>query len=174
MLTNIKFSDLPQVTPCPPYRVNVPWRDLEHYMDSGPSKLNLEPDYQRGHVWTEDQSRRYVEWVLSGGMSGRDIFCNHPGWMRNWKGLYEVVDGKQRITAALNFKNNKLTVFGGRLLSDFEGSIPWDVSFNWHVNNFKDRRDILKWYIEMNEGLTAHTQDELDRVRRILQSTPPL
>ena len=32
--------------------------------------LNMNPNFQRGHVWTEIQQSKYVEFNLKGGKSG--------------------------------------------------------------------------------------------------------
>lgn len=42
--------------------------------------LQLDPDFQRAHVWSRSQQISYVEYFLKGGMSGLDIFLNKPSW----------------------------------------------------------------------------------------------
>lgn len=36
--------------------------------------LQMQPWFQRQHVWTEDQQIAYIEFFLKGGISGRDVF----------------------------------------------------------------------------------------------------
>jgi len=36
------------------------------------------------------------------------------------------------------------------------------------VNRLQTRKDLLTWYLEMNEGHIAHSQEELDRVKQLL------
>ena len=36
--------------------------------------LQLNPDFQRGHVWTEDQQVKFLEFILRGGKTGRTPF----------------------------------------------------------------------------------------------------
>lgn len=43
--------------------------------------LILNPDFQRGHVWTEDQQIAYVEFKLKKGKDPSPILFNHPAWM---------------------------------------------------------------------------------------------
>lgn len=43
------------------------------------------------------------------------------------------------------------------------------VSVRLTINDLVDRADMLKWYLEMNEGQVAHTQDELDKVRDMMK-----
>ena len=72
--------------------------------------LILNPDFQRGHVWTEEQQVRYIEFLLRGGTTGRDFYFNCPSWHNSVKaGAYDdfvCVDGLQRITVILRFINN--------------------------------------------------------------------
>ena len=77
----MKFSEIKQL-PKTYYRVNVSWDFLEHQIDRYKEEYNLEmqPDFQRAHVWTEEQQRKYVEWIMSGGFSGKDVFVNYPDW----------------------------------------------------------------------------------------------
>jgi hypothetical protein len=170
----MKFKEIPKVTRSASYRVDRPWRFLETALmevSTAAGSVNLDPVYQRGHVWTVEQQQKYVEHILRGGTSGREIYCNCPGWMYDFAGPYEVVDGKQRITAVLAFLRNELPVFNGTYFRDFEDPLPYDAAFSWHVNDLPDQASVMRWYLEMNEGLTAHTTEELERVRQLLVTT---
>jgi len=129
--------------------------------------LQLCPDFQRGHVWTEAQQIAYVEYILRGGQSGRDIYFNCPGWHSGEFGEYVCVDGLQRITALLRFVNDEIPAFGV-LCSDYEDKLRMTNNIVWHVNDLQTKKEVLTWYLEMNEGGTPHTQEELDKVRRMI------
>jgi len=111
----MKFSDIPQF-PRAHYQVNVSWEYLEEtvewYLALELAPLDLNPDFQRAHVWTEAQQRAYVEYVLRGGEVGRTLTFNCPGWMNDFRGPYVIVDGKQRLEAARKFVRGELKVFG--------------------------------------------------------------
>src|SRR6267378_3217751 len=120
-----RFQDIPQF-PFASYHVNIAWDYLEIWLnDQGNNEIynmNLNPAYQRGYVWTQDQKERYIEYRLRGGFSGKDIFWNCPNWMGGrWHkatDVLELVDGKQRIDAVLGFINNKVRAFG-RLKNEY-------------------------------------------------------
>lgn len=66
--------------------------------------LELNPNFQRGHVWTREQQIAYVEYRLRGGKSGVDLYFNCSFWFEGKRGntgyqAYVCVDGLQRITA---------------------------------------------------------------------------
>ena len=175
MPMKLSFQELEKTfTRMPTYRVNVMWDYLEeslsHWSDDrdGAAKLNLEPDFQRGHVWTPEQQTKFVEYILQGGMSGREIYFNCTGWMKDWKGPFVIVDGKQRLHAAREFLANRLPVFGGNYRKDIAGRLSLNAQFLFNVNDLKTRAEVLKWYLEMNTGGTPHTPEEIDKVQKML------
>lgn len=156
------------------YRVNT---FLDHLKDTIERykenyNLNLDPDFQRAHVWDLDKRVKYVEFLLKGGKSN-PIYFNGEGWMgRGKEGEFVIVDGKQRLTSILMFLDNEFPVFKdmdsegvGYYAREFD-IIPNDVEFI--VNDLPNRELVLKWYLQMNEGNVAHTEEELDKVRRML------
>lgn len=171
----MKFSDIPLLHEArlSSGGVHWDWRYLERYITREDSPILLEPDYQRGRVWTEAQQIAYVEYCLRGGKSGRTIYLNCKGWSSGQREIVEVVDGLQRITAARRFMANDLPVFGGIRLRDFEGAPPrfTQLYFDAFTNELT-RREVLEWYLQLNGGGTPHTPEELERVRGILESEP--
>lgn len=37
-----------------------------------------------------------------------------------------------------------------------------------YINDLQYEKDVLQWYIEMNEGGTPHTKEEIQRVKDLL------
>ena len=165
-----KLADIPQFTQQSPYRVDQSWIELERWIErQAELDIQLNPDFQRGHVWTEQQQIAYCEYMLSGGIGARAILFNHPGWMDDWKGDFVLVDGLQRVTAARRFMRNEIPVFG-TLLRDYEDKLYFgSPSFSIHVNNLSTRAAVLRWYLELNTGGVVHTDEEIDRVRVLLE-----
>lgn len=135
------------------------------------------PDFQRGHVWTEDQQIAYVEYILKNPSSGRTLYLNHPGWMKNWKGEFVLVDGLQRFTASRRFMNNEIPAYGFfcRDFRWYEGDetgerLPSELSFNVCIATLKSRADVLQWYLDFNSAGTQHSAEELARVRGLLRT----
>lgn len=165
----MKFRDIPQFTRSADYRVNVGWDYLETWLKHEREiSLDLDPDFQRAHVWDEEKQCRYVEFVLRGGQSSRDLYFNCVGWMGTFEGPFVLVDGKQRMEAVRKFLRNELAIFDGHRLEDFEDRMPLGVNFLVHVNNLKTRAEVLQWYLDLNSGGVVHTKSELDKVRKLL------
>jgi len=86
----MNYKDIPKFTQPARYQVNSSWRYLEEMLarynersTEGLDGLDLNPDFQRGHVWSTDKQIAYVEFCLKGGQSSREILFNHPNWEGN-------------------------------------------------------------------------------------------
>jgi uncharacterized protein with ParB-like and HNH nuclease domain len=168
----MKFSDIKKLTQNSGYQVNQSWSIiksiLEYYQNKELCPLNLNPEFQRGHVWTETQQIAYVEFKLRGGLGSDRILFNCPGWMKDFRGPFVLVDGKQRLTAVLRFFDNEIKVFG-HYYREFEDELPFlQPDFIFCINNLPSMKDVLKWYIEINSGGTPHTEEEIKLVQGLL------
>ncbi len=161
-----RFKDIPQLTSIGSYAVDVSIEFIGTTLIKWYPNLN--PDFQRGYVWTQNQKIAYVEYLLRGGTSGRDIYFNHPNWMTSYKGEMIIVDGKQRLDAVVLFLQNNIPAFG-YTYDQYIDNIPSYISLKFHVNNLATRAEVLQWYIEMNSGGTVHTELELYRVKQLLE-----
>ena len=173
----MKFADIPKFTRPGNYQINIPISYLKNVLEDYKKDFGLQmnPDFQRGNVWSEEQQIAYVEYFLRGGRSSRIIYFNHPDFAgfanKDTDIPYMVlVDGLQRLTAMLRFLDNEIPAFGC-YFKDFEDTprkIDYDFIFN--VNNLQYRRDVLQWYIDMNSGGTVHSHEEITRVRKLLEA----
>jgi len=165
----MKLSQLPKRTSLGNYAVDVDLSDLIYHIERYKERhgLVLNPDFQRGHVWTEQQQIDFCEFIVSGGRTSEILF-NHVGWQRDWKGEFVCVDGLQRITALLRMINNEIPVYGHKL-EEFEDSVVFlrGTGIKMNINNLKTREEVLRWYLELNDGGTPHTQEEIERVRKM-------
>lgn len=169
----LKFSDIPKFTQRPAYHVNVELGGLERHLNRDITELGLQlnPDFQRGHVWTQEQQIAYVEYLLRGGQSGREFYFNRIGGMSNLKNPkadFVCVDGLQRLTALLRFLHNEIPVFG-HYLSEYEKVRMADVVLSFNINDLKTKKEVLTWYCEMNSGGTPHTVAEINKVKLMIQ-----
>lgn len=163
-----KFKEIPQFTRDGSYAIDCSLPFLKDWVaDEQNEGLELNPDFQRGHVWTREQEIAYIEFLLRGGRTGRDLYFNKPSWNNPVPdGAYDdfvCVDGLQRITAILGFLDNEFPVFDS-YYREFEDRMSIMNTVRVHVNDLKTKKDVLTWYIEMNAGGTPHSKEEIDRV----------
>lgn len=136
--------------------------------------VELNPDFQRGHVWTEKQQIAYVEFLLRGGQSSKDLYWNVPDRHKIKDGRFptmQLVDGLQRFTACDKFMGNNLPVFGHYLHEWEDADVFTGMGgpcLRMHVNNLQSRKMVLQWYCELNGGV-AHTEAELQRVKDMIK-----
>lgn len=133
--------------------------------------LKLNPEFHRGHMWTQEQQEKYIEFILRGGKSGRDFYFN---WNQKTN-EYVCVDGLQRTTAFMRFITGETMAFG-QYYNEFDfikRAVEWnplpEFRINVYMNHLEDQKEILEWYVDMNSGGTPHTNYEIERVRKMIQ-----
>lgn len=145
-----------------------PWRLLLIDMDKG--RL-IVPDYQRGRVWTSEQSARFMGYVLTGGQPP-------PIWVQEHADEFvdEVIDGLQRLTAFRAFMDGAVPaelpdgrrVFISDLAPDAVVRLR-GLHINKMIVRLPTRADVLKLYLRLNRGGTVHTDTEIERVQAMLR-----
>lgn len=177
----IKFIEPPR------YSVDVAYSDTEwqiqRYAESYDG-FDENPDFQRGHVWTQEQQIKFVEATIKGtvGDTGRTITLNCPDFQRDQssdsdlKG-FVVVDGLQRLTAMRKFLKGEFRIFsdvidGGcdyEYFLNTKFSLKRMVGFRFSVLNYQYKRELLDYYIAFNDGGTVHSVDEINRIKNMLK-----
>lgn len=171
-----QFRDIPQFADIGHYAVDYPIDRLISFLEDEIRDygLQLNPEFQRGHVWTRKQQIAYVEFLLRGGRTGRDLYFNNPSWHRSVApGLYNdyvCVDGLQRITAISRFIHNELPVFGSKYKEFTDSMRMTQDTIRIHINDLQTYEEVLAWYIEMNAGGTPHKKSEIQRVQTLLDA----
>lgn len=168
-------EDIPRMTRTGSYEVDIPFTLLKTQIEGYEKEfgLDLQPDFQRGRVWPKDLSIKFVEYILRGGRANRTIYFNCPLWQRSLKkksyGMV-IVDGYNRLTSCLDFMSGKLPVFGDNYSHDFMDGFDYiDHCLRFNINDLDTKKEVLKFYLELNEGQISHSKEELDRVRLMLK-----
>lgn len=136
--------------------------------------FELQPDFQReNNAWTREQQISYIENLIR-GIAPADLKFNSDNW--NSKGANEIerivcIDGLQRITAMLAFLNNEFAVFGNLKADDLYETpfSPKSIKIRYEMYNLETREELLNFYIKLNSGGTVHTEEEIDRVKQLLE-----
>ena len=163
-----RVTNLDDVYDSPSFqKVDVAWK---HIKDSA-YNFTTDVDYQRDHVWTQEHRENFVGFVLSGGESP-PLWANVRTIDRE---CTEILDGKQRMTSAIMWLDGEIC---GRLP---DGREVWyadlnEVSkrlMNIHVSfeiRLVDlpRNKVLELYLKLNSAGVVHTEEELERVRQLL------
>lgn len=167
------FADVPKMIQHGSWECDYRIHDLNRQIDTWVDEdgLILDPDFQRGRVWTSRQQQKFLEFFLRGGKTARVIYLNKPSWNIRATTEYDdfvVVDGLQRLLAVREFLDNRLKVFDS-YFREFTDRPRIHETFRVNVNDLQTRPEVLEWYLQFNAGGTPHTEDELDRVRKLLK-----
>ncbi|HFG7030766.1 TPA: DUF262 domain-containing protein [Acinetobacter baumannii] len=163
------------------FRLDSVRRSLVNLLDSE-DDLVMNPDFQRGHVWTLEQQKFYIECLLKNLVpkAALTLTFNKPFWTNpNFKNeplnsqypQMVCVDGLQRFTAVEDFVNGKFNVFDDQVSFSSLKYTSFDLSrMKFHINFFEynDPKDIIRLYLSLNTAGTAHSEDEIKRVRLLL------
>ncbi|MBU5680931.1 DUF262 domain-containing protein [Blautia sp. MSJ-9] len=109
--------------------VRQTWSIAEIYQKIKDKKLILDPDYQRRVIWGSDKKTAFIESLYMEIMIPPIYVVEIPGEDILDETKYEVVDGKQRLTAIMDFIKGSLQlnerdleyyadIFGGKTFSE--------------------------------------------------------
>ena len=88
--------------------VRQTWSISEIYQKIKDKKLILDPDYQRRAIWGNDKKTAFIESLYMEIMIPPIYVVEIPGEDILDETKYEVVDGKQRLTAIMDFIKGSL------------------------------------------------------------------
>lgn len=165
------FRDIQKFTKTSSYHIDLDWQAVEGWLKKQEREigLDLNPEFQRDHVWSVEQQVRYVEFVLRGGKSSRDIYFNSPSYGEvDYDSPLILVDGKQRLRAVECFLKNEIPAFG-HFFEKYGDNLPVWASFSVNINDLKTYKEVLQWYLDINSGGVVHTQEEIEKVRKLLE-----
>lgn len=111
--------------------VKQTWSILEIYQKIKDKKLRLSPEYQRNVIWDSTKQTAFIESLFMGILIPPIYVVEIPGAKMLEDNSYEVVDGKQRLTAIDRFLNNSYALntksleyyadmFGDKRFNDLE------------------------------------------------------
>lgn len=138
-------------------------------------RLDIDPDYQRAHVWTLEQSAAFVGHKLEGGECPT---LTIQRWPVSVSVVDELVDGKQRLLAILGFIEGRVPALLTDGHSYFIGEWPredqqyfsrsFELMLRAKYVSCRDRAEVLRLYLKLNRGGSVHTDAEIERVRALL------
>lgn len=146
--------------------------------------LELNPIFQRGNVWTTEQKIAFVENFLRRPQAvNRKIYFNDGGLFNQLEknetndfiaGKWVCLDGLQRLTALLDFMDGKFACFNGKVTWDKIQKSPNkheilnDSNLDVYQLYMKTNQEVIEFYIDFNSAGTPHSEDEIERVKKLL------
>lgn len=123
------------------------------------------PDYQRGDEWSLADKQRLIESIFMGADIGR-FLLNERDEIEVDEPIYEIVDGKQRLRAIIDFYEDRFT-FEGYTFSmlsknDARTFLRHDISVGKLLN--ANRKTVLKCFLMTNRGGVPVDEEHLKRI----------
>lgn len=137
--------------------------------------IDLEPEYQRGNVWTISQKRALISSMFRNVDIGKIAIIKRP-WGDNpnipaTPKLYEMLDGKQRLTALVEYYTGQFTWRG-----KYHHELKWcDKS---HFNNYTvsiaetdplTKEQKYRYFLKLNTTGTPVDPEHMAKVTAMLQ-----
>ena len=139
----------------------------------------MDPAYQRDFVWTKEQKQLYIKSLFEGNASIKPTFVEYSDTLEDGtrKRVTEVLDGKQRIKALIDFYNNEF---------DVEGLYYKDLHYRdqffferlnvvyTRIMNREGRKDLkletkIQLFLEINMLGTRMSDEDLKKAQSLLK-----
>ena len=169
---NERLKKVQRLTPDCTYRVDYGLLHIPRFIEQ--YGVDLDPDYQRHYCWTKTQKKLFVGAAIQ-NHNAIPIFWFNFGPKGSSEARSEVVDGKQRLNAILEWLDNKFPAvcpcgesFWARDIDEYgERNLGMYTTLRMHFVKLS-RPDVLNFYINLNSGGTVHSKMEIERVRALL------
>ncbi len=137
--------------------------------------IDLDPDYQRGNVWDEDQKVALIDSIFKNIDIGKFAIIKRP-WGNDpnkpqTPHLSEMLDGKQRLTALIDFFCGRFT-YRGKYYNDLH---PLDQS---HFRNYSvsvaqseglTNEQKYRYFLKLNTNGSPIEPEHMERVKDMLE-----
>lgn len=125
----------------------------------------ITPNFQRdNNKWTQEMQIKFVENLIMGTTSTIVL-----GSMTGQKSECVLLDGLQRTTAIFAFMKNEFKVFDEFEFNDeFEQICRHVHNLNIRIYNFKNEKEMVQFYIDMNENIT-HSSEDIFKAKEYLK-----
>lgn len=172
----VKSKDIIDEFPQSSYHINSSLNfileQIGHWNDRDLMRVEMEPEFQRAHVWTEKQQISYMEYLVRnpGDSKAKSITFNCSSWncYLPKDNIVYLVDGLQRLTAIKRFLNNEIPIYG-YYLKEFDSDLFIKRIYLDIYVYALPYKEMLKLYINMNAGGVLHTEEEIVKVRVLLE-----
>ena len=130
--------------------VKQTWSIQEIYQKIRSGRLVLSPDYQRNEIWPNDKKTAFIESLYMGIIIPPIYVVEIPGADLLSDSIYEVVDGKQRLTTIEKFlaKGFALSKKSLEYYKDwFGGKTYYDIQEQYPVETLEMLSSVLDIYV---------------------------
>ena len=131
-------------------------------------QANMNPIYQRGLVWSVEDKRALIDALVQGRSIGAITFAKN-----DFKDefLYEILDGKQRLSAIAEFVADGFD-YQGIYFSELNSASQSEF-FNLSTGvinvSFSNDKEKIEYFIELNSAGVKVSKDFLDNLKKLVE-----
>lgn len=129
--------------------------------------VEFNPNYQRDLVWDLEDEQKLIESIFNRVDIGKFVFI-HLGYSGEL--MYEVLDGKQRLTALYRFFTDQFTYKGY-----YYSELPWKLKYVFEDTSVAvavtkkenlAEKDILNYFLKLNTSGKPMDTKHLDKIEK--------
>lgn len=145
------------------------------YRKYAEEEIDLNPEYQRELVWTDKQKQEYILAILKQRAKITPVIIEKL--TEQGTVLYEILDGKQRLTALFDYIDNKYPLKSGEYFKDLSAKdmnviTQTRVSYT-RITSYKEC-DVpldfkLAYFLEINALGTKITDEHIEKIENKLK-----
>jgi len=149
---------------------------ISKYFDFG---IDVNPEYQRGSVWTEEQKILLIDSIYRNINIGSLVLVEKQ-WFDDKHNItsemYEILDGKQRLSAIIDYVSSKFPYKGKYYYELSEGtrntfenqSILLGILVLDKKDNIYNRKKVIEQFIRLNECGTTMEKSIIDKAKEMI------
>jgi hypothetical protein len=130
--------------------------------------VDFDVDYQREHVWSLDDKIALIDSIFNNVDIGKFVFVQRT--MKHEGKLYEIIDGKQRLTAICEFIEGRFPYKGVYFaeMSNSDKNKIRNHGISWGYLENPNRRAIFETFIKLNTSGRPMENKDIDKVKKLL------
>lgn len=137
---------------------------------------DFNPEYQRELVWTIEQKQAFVKTLMIGDVDLCPTLITEPYSKEKGKREYEVLDGKQRMMAVIEYIRGKFSIDGlyYKDLSLGDVSRLMNATFKYRLIKYYDKKkgfskmtieQKVELFLQINEYGQRVSEEHLDKIK---------
>ncbi len=145
------------------------YTDYDHKFSNNQQEFfdHCVPEFQRSNdKWSLDKKVKFLENLFLGAKTEILMYYSDIENAKNEDAM--IIDGLQRLTAVIQFLNNEFKIFGKYYFDNLPKKFYSNVRIAIRIYTFKTHFEILKFYVDMNEGIT-HSQEDIEKAKKFFK-----
>ena len=130
--------------------------------------IDMSPDYQRGNVWGLEDKVKLIDSIFNNVDIGKFTFIKLP--FKSESPAYEILDGKQRITALVEFLENRFQYKGifykDLSLTDQDHFDGYCISYAETSENITQKQK-YKYFLKLNVSGHVQSKEHIEYVQKL-------